>query len=1085
MFDRIYWVLEEWKYAELHCHSNFSFLDGVSSPGELIEAALLLELPMCAITDHNGFYGVVNFAASARGTGVGTIFGSELTIDSSCVRDNVADPNGEHLVVLARNPTGYAELSKAISIGHMTNRDKGVFELSLEDLSRLDTRNWVVLSGCRKGKVARILEEFGPRHALRVASEIAEVFGKDNFVIECWDHGDPVDAVRNDELVQIAVQLGLRVVATNNVHYANRRDARLHSVAAAIRANKTLDEMDGWLVANQMAYLRSAKEQYRRFGRYPDLVREAYEIGLECSFDLSLVAPRLPNSVVPPGYGQDDFLRHLTLLGASQRYGDPDSERVPEAYRQIDHELKIIEELGFAGYFLIVWDIVEFCRGEDIYCQGRGSAANSAVCYALGITNVDPVSLGLLFERFLSPERDGPPDIDVDIESERREEAIQYVYARYGRDRAAQVANVITYRSRSAVRDTGRAFGYPTSVLNNWSKNIDHYRSPSDIIKTDAIKFPSEACIPENVTRIAMQLEHSPRHLGIHTGGMVICDRPIVEVCPIEWARRANRSVLQWDKDDCAIAGLVKFDLLGLGMLEALHRMVDMIAQFYSENLDIALLPQEATVYEMLCAADTVGVFQVESRAQMATLPRLRPICFYDLVVEVALIRPGPIQGGSVHPYIRRRNGVEKVSYLHPLLERSLKKTLGVPLFQEQLMQMAMDVADFSPAEADQLRQAMGSKRSRERMERLKTRLFDGMKNNGIDGDVAEEIFQKLKAFANFGFPESHSASFAYLVYASAWFKCYYPTAFYAGIINSQPMGFWSRETLVEDAKRHGVVVLGPNVNFSEFKCSLEQNQNESLLETDKSPDYLRSIISRALRGPALRIGIGEIRGIGSAVAKRIVASAPFTNIEDLARRCFLTRSSIESLAKAGALEGLGVSGSPSALSRRQAVWVSEPLSSRRLEILPGMALGDQAPTLPEVTSQDLTYMDIHSFGMTPMDHPMHYLREQLEAKGVISTANLVGLTHGKRICIAGVVTHRQRPETAKGTTFISLEDETGLANVIVTKGVWERFRTVVRFSHALVIYGMVENSAGVTNVIAQEIEALEIATGSMSRDFR
>ncbi len=469
----------------------------------------------------------------------------------------------------------------------------------------------------------------------------------------------------------------------------------------------------------------------------------------------------------------------------------------------------MIEQLGFAGYFLIVWDIVEFCRTHDIYCQGRGSAANSAVCYALGITNADAVALGLLFERFLSPERDGPPDIDVDIESGRREEVIQYVYGRYGRGCAAQVANVITYRPRSAVRDMGKALGAAPGQLDAWSKQVDGW---GPLSATAAL---ADHDIPDAVMGLAGEVQHFPRHLGIHSGGMVLCDRPVAEVCPVEWARMADRSVLQWDKDDCAAAGLVKFDLLGLGMLTVLHATVDHIRAFHGVEVDLARLDQEDEVYEMLSRADSVGVFQVESRAQMATLPRLKPRTFYDLVVEVALIRPGPIQGGSVHPFIRRRNGTEPVTYLHPLLERSLAKTLGVPLFQEQLMQMAIDVAGFTPAESDRLRQAMGSKRSVEKMEQLRARLYAGMEERGITGAVADEIYDKLVAFANFGFPESHSVSFAYLVYSSAWCKYHYPAAFCAGLLDGQPMGFWSPQTIVADARRHGVSVLRPDVNRS------------------------------------------------------------------------------------------------------------------------------------------------------------------------------------------------------------------------------------------------------------------------------
>ncbi|HVM02017.1 MAG TPA: error-prone DNA polymerase, partial [Acidimicrobiales bacterium] len=637
-------------------------------------------------------------------------------------------------------------------------------------------------------------------------------------------------------------------------------------------------------------------------------------VGRECAFDLRLVAPRLPDWPVPDGHTEMSWLRRLTDEGARRRYGPPEKERVPGAWAQIRYELDMIDRLGFAGYFLVVWDIVEFCRRSGIYCQGRGSAANSAVCYALGITNADAVALGLLFERFLSPARDGPPDIDVDIESDRREEAIQYVYERYGRERAAQVANVITYRPRSAVRDMAKALGHSPGQQDAWSKQVDAWGPLSHTL---------DHSIPEPVMDLAHQVQGFPRHLGIHSGGMVICDRPVVEVCPVEWGRMAGRTVLQWDKDDAAAVGLVKFDLLGLGMLTAVHQAVDLIADAHGVAVDLAALPQEDEVYDMLCRADSVGVFQVESRAQMATLPRLRPRHFYDLVVEVALIRPGPIQGGSVHPYIRRRNGQEPVTYLHPRLEPALKKTLGVPLFQEQLMQMAIDVAGFSAADADRLRQAMGSKRSQARMEALKGRLYEGMAARGITGEVADAIWDKLVAFANFGFPESHSVSFAYLVYASAWLKLHYPAAFCAALLNAQPMGFWSPQTLTADARRHGVTILGPDVNASAATATLEGDP------------------------PAVRLGVGSVRTVGDDLARRIDEGRPYRDMEDVVRRGALSEPQVEALATAGAfgcfaagpsplrsrigtLQGPdpipeGAAGRP--LGRREALWAAGAVS--------------------------------------------------------------------------------------------------------------------------------------------------------------
>ncbi len=620
-----------------------------------------------------------------------------------------------------------------------------------------------------------------------------------------------------------------------------------------MRARRSLDELDPWLPAAGGAYLRSGAEMARRFARYPGAVERAAEIGRAAAFDLALVAPSLPPFPCPDGHTEMSYLRELVEKGATRRYGPP-GRRDTLAWRTIDHELDVIEALGFPGYFLVVWDIVEFCRENDIYCQGRGSAANSAVCYALGVTKADAVSLGLLFERFLSPERDGPPDIDLDIESDRREEAIQHVYAHprpppHGP--GGQRHHLPRPLGRAGHGQGPRLRPRPAGRLEQAGRRV----GPGGGHRGPAGPGPPWAAAPTTTSRptvldLAKQVEDYPRHLGIHSGGMVICDRPVIEVCPVEWARMENRSVLQWDKDDCAAVGLVKFDLLGLGMLSALHYAVDLIRDHRGYEVDLAAIPQEPEVYDMLCRADSVGVFQVESRAQMATLPRLRPRTFYDLVVEVALIRPGPIQGGSVHPYIRRRNGQEPVTYLHPLLENSLKKTLGVPLFQEQLMQMAIDVAGFTPAEADELRQAMGSKRSRMRMERLRARVYAGMAERGITGEVADEIFLKMSAFANYGFPESHSVSFAYLVYASSWIKLHEPAAFCAALLNAQPMGFYSPHSLVQDARRHGVVVRTPDLDASAAASVLEP-----------CPD--------SHNGVAVRLGLGSIRGLASATRRR------------------------------------------------------------------------------------------------------------------------------------------------------------------------------------------------------------------------
>ncbi len=1038
-------------YAELHCHTNFSFLDGASHPEELVEEATRLGLAALAVTDHDGLYGIVRFAEAARAVGLPTVFGAELTLDLTGPQVGEPDPHGDHLVVLARGPEGYARLSRAIAVAHLAGGTKGLPRSTLADLAGRHDGHWHVLTGCRKSVINRALVSRGPAAAATELDRLVAAFGRDRVAVELWDHGDPLDVARNDALVQLALAAGVDLVATNNVHYATSARRPLATALAAVRSRRSLDEVEGWLPASAGACLRSGAEQARRFARYPGVVTRAAALGLECAFDLVLVAPNLPPFPCPEGLDEMAYLRRLTEEGAFARYGTRGDEGVAGAWGQIDHELEVIDTLGFAGYFLVVWDIVQFCKRSNIFCQGRGSAANSAVCYALGVTNADAVALGLLFERFLSPERDGPPDIDIDIESDRREEVIQYVYAKHGREHAAQVANVITYRARSAVRDMGKALGFAQGQVDAWSKQLDHYS------RLAGQGSPEE--IPEQVLALAGEVQDFPRHLGIHSGGMVMCDRPVIEVCPVEWGRMADRTVLQWDKDDCAAVGLVKFDLLGLGMLSTLHYVVDLVREHHGVEVDLATVPQDPLVYDMLGEADSVGVFQVESRAQMATLPRLKPREFYDLVVEVALIRPGPIQGGSVHPYIRRRNDREEITYLHPLLEPSLKKTLGVPLFQEQLMQMAIDVAGFTASEADQLRQAMGSKRSRQRMEQLRQRLFEGMAERGITGEVAEAIYEKLAAFANFGFPESHSVSFAYLVYASAWFKKHYPAAFCASLLNAQPMGFWSPHTLVRDARRHGVVVHRADVNDSDWWCTLE-------------PD------SGSTGGMAVRLGVKEVRSVGDELAKRIATGRPYTSIEDVVRRAEVPLAAIEALATADAFRSLGH-------DRRSALWAAGALSQARDDRLPGIVTGAVAPPLPGMSPVEETTADLWATGISPDKHPTEHVRAVLDARGVLTATQLLAAVPASRVLVAGVVTHRQRPATASGIVFMNLEDETGLINVICSPGLWQRYRRIARTSPALLVRGTLERADGVTNVVADRLEPLPLGMPTKSRDFR
>lgn len=1057
-------------YAELHCHSNFSFLDGASHPEELVAEAARLGLTALAVTDHDGFYGVVRFAEAAAAHGLATVFGAELSLGAvdtasgrAVPRTGDPDPAGRHLLALARGPAGYARLARVISRAQLRGGEKGRPDYGTLEQVAAELRDHVlVLTGCRKGPVPAALRTGGVVAADAELDRLVALFGADSVAVELTDHGDPYDGDRNDALAELARARGLPTVATGNVHYAAPARHRMATIVAAIRARRGLDDIDGWLPAAGTAHLRSGAEMAARFADYPGAVARAAAYGAELAFDLQLVAPRLPDHPVPAGHTEMSWLRELTWRGALERYGPREAH--PEAYRQLDHELDMIEKLDFPGYFLVVHDIVAFCREQDIYCQGRGSAANSAVCYALRITNVDAVRHRLLFERFLAPERDGPPDIDVDIESGRREEVIQYVYRRYGREHTAQVANVISYRPRSAVRDVARAFGFSPGQQDAWSKQIDHY---------GAVAAAGED-IPAQVVAYADELQTFPRHLGIHSGGMVICDRPVIEVCPVEWARMPGRTVLQWDKDDCASVGLVKFDLLGLGMLTALHDAHDLIGS----ELDLgAMSLDDPEVYAMLCRADSVGVFQVESRAQMATLPRLKPTCFYDLVVEVALIRPGPIQGGSVHPYIRRRNGQEPVTYPHPLMRNALEKTLGVPLFQEQLMQLAIDLAGFDAAGADQLRRAMGSKRSASRMAAIRDRLYAGMAGRGITGELADDLYLKLSAFASFGFPESHAMSFAYLVYASAWLKRYHPAPFLAALLNAQPMGFYSPQTLVDDARRHGVRVHRPDINASGAAATLVVDARTRWGGAAGEPPHQWGV-----GGPQVRLGLSAVRGIGDDLAQRIEAEragrGPYRDMPDLARRVGLTAAQLEALATADAFACFG-------LTRRQALWAAGAAAQERPDRLPGVAVGVDAPTLPGLDEVDALMADVWATGLSPESHPVRFIRDRMAAAGAVPIAELGRVVAGTRVRVGGIVTHRQRPATAGGVTFINLEDETGMLNVTCSPGLWQRYRTVARSSAALLVRGRLEKAEGVLNLVADRLDAVATPVSPSSRDFR
>ena len=995
-------------FAELHAVSAYNFLSGASEPEEMVARAAALGVETLALLDRDGFYGAVKFAEAAAAAGLATVFGAELTL-------------GERVLpVIARGPEGYRRLSHLITGARMATRQKDkVAYPPLELIGEQLGGTCVVLAGWVWA------DEI---------DHLVECFGVDNIVLEYEVAMCPEDADRH-ALLDSFVHLPAIVTAAPAA--ATRDQARLAAAKRALARREALGQAHGNLHPMGANWLRSGEQLRRMLPGCEGKLAYSVELAQACAFTLDLVAPELPDYPTPDGRSEMDHLRNLTMASAEVRYAVRGPEVRRQAMAQIRYELGVIEELNFPGYFLIVYDLVQFCVRQNIMCQGRGSAANSAVCFALGITNVEPIEAGLLFERFLSPDRDGPPDIDLDIESGRREEVIQYVYETYGRDNAAQVANVITYRTKGAVRDAARALGFPQGAADSWAKGMTE--------------------VPEGVEKLAAQFKGQPRHLGIHSGGMVICDRPIADVVPVEWARMENRSVVQWDKDDCASAGLVKFDLLGLGMLEALHHMVDLVEETTGRTVHLwELSLDDAHVYDMLCRADSVGVFQVESRAQMGTLPRLKPRCFFDLVVEVALIRPGPIQGGSVHPYLRRRDGLEPVTYDHPVLERSLGKTLGIPLFQEQLMQICVDAAGFSGREADALRRAMGSKRSPAKMAALRARFFEGCwRTNEIGEDVAERLWQKIVAFAAYGFPESHSQSFASLVYFSAWFKYHYPAEFCVGLLRAQPMGFYSPQSLIQDARRHGVEVLPVCVN----------NSGREALCVDSS---------------TIRMGLGLVRGLGDAAADRIEAAAPFSDIADLSRRADLSVDHVEALARAGALDCFGV-------TRRQALWQAGVAATEREGMLPGLS-SVVAPALPGMNAFELMAADVAATGVTPGVMPVAMVRSALSAQGVVPASELLrGVEDGTRVRVAGVITHRQHPATAGGVTFLGMEDETGLVNVVISVGLWNKQRVLARTAKALVVRGIVQNASGAVSVVADRLEPL--AMGELlsrgSRDFR
>lgn len=1016
-------------YAELHCHSHFSMLDGASSPAALVDRAVELGMSHLAITDHNGLYGAVRFYTAARARGITPIIGLEVELVT-----------GHHLTLLARDNLGYRSLCRLVSRAQLKgSKHEPRFEPA--DLA-LHTEGLFALSGCRHGEVAAALLGGKLPEARAAAAKLAMLYGEDSFWIELQDHQLPDSRSLCMELGALADELGLGCAATNNVHYAERDGYRLQDVLACIHNGVALDESAGVRRPNAEYYLKGHEEMSALFVWRPDAVENAGRIASLCSLDLSFSQHRHPQFPLPEGYTRRTYLHKLCMEGAVRRYGSLG----PDVLAQLRHELSVIAKLGLENFFIVVWDIMRYAREHGIPAQGRGSAADSVVAYVLGITRVDPIRYNLLFERFLNEERAGMPDIDIDVSTNHREQLIQYVYDRYGVEHTAMVATVITYRARSAVREVGKALGFPPDVLDAAAKSLDMY-SGADRLREEVEAALGEAPPAElpwgQLVEMCTAIEGFPRHLSIHVGGMLVTDGPLVDVVPVEHATAPGRVVTQYDKDDVEDVGLIKIDLLGLRTLSMVYDILQQIEQSTGERLDLDALPEDdPQVYEMLCRGDSIGVFQVESRAQSQTLPKMQPRTLDDLVVEVALIRPGPLQGNMVHPYLRRRQGVEPVTYLHPKLEPILVETLGVCMFQEQVIRIATDVAGFRPGEADMFRRAMGSHRSRDEMERIHDRFIEGARSGGVPLDAAEELFRQLAGFASFGFCKSHAAAFARTTYETAWLKLHYPAAFYTALMNNQPMGFYSPEVVLGDARRHGVRILPVDVNRSGSKCRVEHG--------------------------ALRLGFCYVQDIGERALATLDGErkqGQYGSFEEFCRRTGLDRDSTESLIFAGAFDRLQP-------SRRRLLWELNrvvPQGSRSRSELP-VRYRWLDPELREMTQYEQVAEEYLLMGLSSAHHVLEFHRDALRSRGVLTAEEVRGRQDGE-VTVAGMVVCRQQPPTAKGHVFLTLEDETGLVNVILRPKVFEQYRQYVRRSPLLVITGRLQADSGVYSVLGSAVE--------------
>ncbi len=1042
------------RYVELHARSAFSFLRGACQPEEYAEICSAYQQHAMALTDVDGVYGSARFHGAAKKYQIQAHVGAEVTAwDRS------------RYTLLVKSRTGYQNLCRLmtrIKLRAGTKHPQPGHEAAAtpEDFTEF-AEGLICITGGDEGPLERGIRHNAARETL---DGLIAIYGRENVYVELQRHFDRTEEARNQAAMEIAGAMQLPLVATNGVCHATKIEREILDVFTCLHNKITLREAGRLLARNAERNLKSAAEMARLFADVPEAIVNTQVISSRLGFTLTDLGYQFPDYPLPPGETVSSFLRKMTDEGARRRY-QPYSD---SARLQIERELKLIDKLGLGGYFLIVWDIVRFCREQGILCQGRGSAANSAVCYALGITAVDPVAMDLLFERFLSEERGEWPDIDIDLPSgEKRERAIQYVYDRYGEHGAAMTANVITYRGRLAAREAGKVLGFDVTTLDkvsslapmwgwkgrNETTERQFREAGLDLGNPRVLKF----------LEIVTALQDMPRHLGQHSGGMVICQGRLDTVVPLEPASMPGRVVVQWDKEDCADLGLVKVDLLGLGMMAVLEDCLTLVRNHWREEIDLGQLPaDDPKVYSTLQKADTIGMFQVESRAQQATLPRLKPEKFYDLVVEVALIRPGPIVGQMVHPYLARRAGREPVDALHPTLEPVLARTLGVPLFQEQLLRMAMTAANFTGGEAEELRRAMGFKRSELRMKEIEVKLRAGMTKNGITGETQDRIVLSVTSFALYGFPESHAASFALLAYASAYFKCHYLAAFTCALLNNQPMGFYHPAVLVKDAQRHGLRVLPVDVNVSAWECTIEGEER------------------------ALRLGMRFVRGLRAEAGLAVAAARPFRDVDDLARRVpQLRKNELEMLASVGALAKLATA------HRRDALWKAGragrpagPLLDEVPETSP--VAGSPETPLEQMTIAERLTADYDGTGLTVGRHPMHFRRAEMNELGVTPARDLPRVRNGGLVRVAGSVIVRQRPGTAKGILFLSMEDETGIFNIVVMPDMFDLYRLTLVTEPYLLIEGKVQNVDGVIHVLARRVERMEPGAPAMSsHDFR